>query len=178
MITALPKIREQRQDARLLILGAGPYASSLRKLAHKAGVAEHVEIRAIPAGDRQAMAETLFQASLVTLMSEYEAHPVAVMEALSLQRPVLGIHTAGQRELAEQGLIRTIPLNSPPEVVAAAALEQIERPLIPQHLVLPTWEECAEKLLAVYERFSTKSQPGRGQAISPTMDELARPSSV
>ena len=176
MITALPKIREQRPDARLLILGAGSYASSLRKLAHKAGVAEHVEIRAIPAGDRQAMAETLLQASLVTLMSEYEAHPVAVMEALSLQRPVLGIHTAGQRELAEQGLIRTIPLNSPLEVVAAAALEQIERPLIPQHLVLPTWEECAEKLLAVYESVYPKSQAG--QAISPTMDELARPSSV
>src|SRR5438874_2269988 len=109
MITALPKIREQRPDARLLILGAGSYASSLRKLAQKAGIAEHVEIRAIPASDRQAMAETLLQASLVTLMSEYEAHPVAVMEALSLQRPVLGIHTAGQQELAEQGLIRTIP---------------------------------------------------------------------
>ena len=87
MINALPKIREQRPDARLLILGAGSYASSLRKLAQKAGVAEHIEIRAIPAGDRQAMAETLFQASLVALMSEYEAHPVAVMEALSLQRP-------------------------------------------------------------------------------------------
>ena len=174
MITALPKIREQRPDARLLILGAGSYASSLRKLAHKAGVAEHVEIRAIPAGDRQAMAETLIQASLVTLMSEYEAHPVAVMEALSLQRPVLGIHTAGQRELAEQGLIRTIPLNSSPEVVAAAALEQIERSLIPRHLVLPTWDECAEKLLAVYESVYPKSQAG--QAIAPSMDELARPS--
>jgi glycosyltransferase involved in cell wall biosynthesis len=150
MITALPKIREQRPDTRLLILGAGPYDSSLRKLAQKVGIAEYVEIRAIPASDRQAMAETLVQASLVALMSEYEAHPVAVMEALSLRRPVLGIHTAGQRELAEQGLIRTIPLNSPPEVVATAALEQIERPLIPRYVVLPTWDECAEKLLAVY----------------------------
>ena len=142
MITALPKIREKRPDAWLLILGAGSYEASLRKLAQKVGVAEQVEIRAIPAGDRQAMARTLLQASLVALMSEYEAHPVAVMEALSLQRPVLGIHTAGQRELAEQGLIRTIPLNSPPEVVAAAALEQIERPLIPRHVALPTWDEC------------------------------------
>ena len=157
MIAALPKIREQRPDARLLILGAGPYESSLRKLAHKVGVAEYVEIRAIPASDRQAMADTLLQASLVALMSEYEAHPVAVMEALSLHRPVLGIHTAGQRELAEQGLIRTVPLHSPPHVIAAAALEQIESPLIPRHIALPTWDECAEQLLAVYQSI----YPGR-----------------
>ena len=158
MITALPKIREQRPDARLLILGAGPYESSLRKLAQDSGVAESVEIRAIPASDRQAMARTLSQASLVALMSEYEAHPVAVMEALSLQRPVLGIDTAGQRELAEQGLIRTVPLHSTPEVIAAAALEQIERPFIPQRIALPTWDECAEKLLDVYESIYSKRQ--------------------
>jgi len=158
MITALPKIREQRPDARLLILGAGSYESSLRKLAQHTGMALYVEIRAIPASDRQNMASTLSQASLVALMSEYEAHPVAVMEALSLQRPVLGIHTAGQRELAEQGLIRTVPLHSPPEVIAAAALEQIERPLIPRHITLPTWDECAEKLLAVYESVYQKRQ--------------------
>ena len=158
MIATLPKIREQRPDARLLILGAGPYESSLRKLAHKVGVAEYVEIRAIPASDRQAMAHTLLQASLVTLMSEYEAHPVAVMEALSLHRPVLGIHTAGQRELAEQGLIRTVPLHSTPQVIAAAALEQIERPLIPRHIALPTWDECAEQLLAVYQNIDLKRQ--------------------
>ncbi|MBV9229149.1 MAG: glycosyltransferase family 4 protein [Chloroflexi bacterium] len=158
MITALPRIREQRPDARLLILGAGSYGSSLRELAQKVGVTEHVEIRAIPAADRQAMSTTLLQASLVALLSEYEAHPIAVMEALSLQRPVLGIHTAGQRELAEQGLIRTIPLHSPPEVIAAAALEQIEQPLIPRHFVLPTWDECAEKLLAVYDSIYPQSR--------------------
>ncbi len=151
MIAALPMIRERRQDARLLILGAGPYESALNKAARKAGVADYVDIRAIPASNRQDMARTLSQASLVALMSEYEAHPVAVMEALSLRRPVLGMHTAGQQELAEQGLIRTVPLHSSPQVIAAAALEQIERPLFPQHVSLPTWDACAEKLLAVYQ---------------------------
>ncbi len=158
MIAALPRIREQRPDARLLILGAGPYEASLRKLARQAGVAGYVDIRAIPASDRQAMASTLSQASLVALMSEYEAHPVAVMEALSLQRPVLGMHTAGQRELAEQGLIRTVPLHSSPQVIATAALEQIERPLIPRQIALPTWDECAEKLLALYQSIAPKRQ--------------------
>ncbi len=158
MIAALPKICERRPDARLLILGAGPYESSLRKLAQKLGVADLVEIRAIPASERKAMARILSEASLVALMSEYEAHPIAVMEALSLQRPVLGMHAAGLQELAEQGLIRSIPLNSSPEAIAIAAMQQIEEPLIPGEVALPTWDESAEKLLDVYQSVSPVRQ--------------------
>jgi glycosyltransferase involved in cell wall biosynthesis len=150
MIMALPKICERRPDAQLLILGGGPYESTLRKLAQQIGVADRVEIRAIPASDRKAMTRVLSEASLVALMSEYEAHPIAVMEALSLQCPVLGMDAAGMQELAEQGLIRCIPLNSSPEAVAVAALQQIEEPLIPGHIALPTWDESAENLLDVY----------------------------
>lgn len=151
MITALPEIHKQRPDAQLLILGTGPYENTLRKLAQDVGVTEQVEIRAVPAGNRKAMASILAQASLVTLMSEYEAHPIAVMEALSLQRPVLGMHAAGLQELAEQGFIRSIPLNSTPAQVAEAAIQQLESPLIPENFVLPTWEDCADRLQAVYE---------------------------
>src|SRR5690349_17596745 len=75
LIAALPKIRECTPDTRLLILGAGPYEASLRQLARHFGVADVVEIRAVPASDRQGMAETLAQAALVALLSEYEAHP-------------------------------------------------------------------------------------------------------
>jgi glycosyltransferase involved in cell wall biosynthesis len=151
IISALPRIREERPDARMLILGAGPYEATLRALAQRLGVAEHVEIRAIPGGDRKAMAALLSQASLVTLMSEYEAHPIAVMEALALQRPVLGLQAAGLQELAEQGLIRTVPLKSSPDDIAAAALLQMDAPLATSHVTLPDWDECAERLLAVYE---------------------------
>ena len=45
LITALPKIREWRSHARLLILGTGPYEAALRELAQKVGIAEYVEIR-------------------------------------------------------------------------------------------------------------------------------------
>jgi glycosyltransferase involved in cell wall biosynthesis len=151
LITALPKIREQRPDARLLILGAGPYETTLRELVHTVGVAEYVEIRAVPASDRQGMAELLSQATVVALLSEYEAHPIAVMEALALQRPVLVTNTSGLREIAEQGLARAIPLESTPEEVARAVLQQIEEPLVPSaHLVLPTWDDCARQLQSIY----------------------------
>jgi glycosyltransferase involved in cell wall biosynthesis len=151
LITALPQIREQRPDARLLILGKGPYEATLRELAQRIGVAEYVNIRAVPAHDRQAMADILSQASLVTLFSEYEAHPIAVMEALALHRPVLVANTSGMRELAEQGLAHAIPLESTPREIAQAVVQQIDKPLaIPAHFSLPTWDDCAQQLQAVY----------------------------
>src|SRR5260370_9794450 len=73
-------------------------------------------------------AEILSQASLVALLSGYEAHPVAVMEALALQRPVLVADTSGLRDLAEQGLVRVMSFNSFPEEVAIACRQQIEEP--------------------------------------------------
>ena len=151
LITALPLIREQRPDMKLLILGSGPYEAALRALAHRVGVAEHVTIRSIPAGERDTMAATLAQAALVTLFSAYEAHPIAVLEALALARPVLVADTSGLRELAQQGLVRAIPLTSTPREIATAALQQIEHPLIPEHIALPTWDECADAVLSVYE---------------------------
>jgi len=158
LITALPKIREWRPDARLLIVGAGPYESVLRDLAHNIGVSEFVEIRSIPSSDRLAMAELLSQSSLVALLSDYEAHPLAVMEALSLHRPVLVAETSGLKELADQGLARAISLQSSPEEVALGVRLQIEEPVLPPaSFLLPTWENCSAQLQEVY-RASVRSK--------------------
>lgn len=149
-IAALPVLRGQCPSARLLILGSGPYEGALRTLAQRLGVAAYVEIRSVPASDRQSMANVLGSAALVVLLSEYEAHPVSVMEALVLRRPVLVADTSGLSELAERRLVTAVPLNSAPEAVARAMLKQLETPLIPPAITLPTWDGCAEALVATY----------------------------
>jgi glycosyltransferase involved in cell wall biosynthesis len=151
LIKALPDIRKLYPDAQLLILGSGPYELALRMLVKKVGVTEHVEIRSIKVSDRQAMAETLAQATLVTLLSEYEAHPIAVMEALALKRPVLVSDTSGLKELADQGFARAISLSSSPEEIALAVRLQIEEPIAPATgFALPTWEDCVDQLRMIY----------------------------
>ncbi len=150
VLAALPHVLERRPEVRLAILGAGPYEPALRRLARELGVADRVEIRAIPATDRQAMATELSRAALVTLLSEYETHPLAVLEALALGRPVLLADTSGLSELGRRGLGRTVPLKSRPADVARAVLAQLERPLVPTQLSLPTWDQCAERLSALY----------------------------
>ncbi|MEO6889453.1 MAG: glycosyltransferase family 4 protein [Ktedonobacteraceae bacterium] len=159
IIIAFPKIRERYPEARLLILGTGPYEASLRALARRAGIAESMEIRAIAAGNRQEMAETLAQAALVVLLSEYEAHPIAVMEALALQRPVLVTDTSGLRELAEQGLVRALALDSTPQEIAQAALQLIEAPPRPQtQLALPTWDDCTRQVETIYSMVTRRER--------------------
>ncbi len=151
VIAALPKVREQYPDARLLILGSGPYEAALRELTSDLGLSDHVEIRAIPPGERRQMAATLAQASLVVLLSEAESHPVAVMEALLLGRPVLVANTSGLHELAERQLVRAIPLESSPAEAATAIVEELQHPFVRSDLILPTWDDCAANLLTVYE---------------------------
>lgn len=150
VIAALPKVLEQIPEARVRIVGAGPYESALQKTARRLGVAERVEIRAVTPEDRGGMAAVIAQADLVTLLSEYEAHPIAVMEALSFQRPVLVAGTSGLQELADRGLARAVPLESTPEEVATAMVSQLRQPLVPQNITLPTWDACAASLLALY----------------------------
>jgi len=151
VIAALPHILEQRPDARLWIAGVGPYEAELRRLATRLGVADRVEIRAIPATERSRMATELSKAALVVLLSEYETHPIAVLEAISLGRPVLVADTSGLSELADQGLARAVALHSTSQQVADAVLDQLRRPHQPPSIRLPTWDECAADLLHLYQ---------------------------
>jgi hypothetical protein len=83
-------------------------------------------------------------------LSDYETHPIAALEALSLGRPVLVTATSGLQELADRGMARAIPLRSRPEVVAAEALRLLEQPAAACSLTLPTWDDCAAHLYALY----------------------------
>jgi glycosyltransferase involved in cell wall biosynthesis len=96
------------------------------------------------------MAAELSRVGLFVLLSEYETHPIAALEALALGCPALVADTSGLSELAEQGLARAIPLASPAERVAEAILDQLRQPLVPRALSLPTWDDCANGLLTLY----------------------------
>jgi glycosyltransferase involved in cell wall biosynthesis len=160
LITALPYIHRNCPGARLLILGQGPYEASLRALARKVGVQHTVEIRSIPANGRVQMAKVLGQATVVALLSEYESHPIAVLEAVALHRPVLVASTSGLKELAEQQLVRAIPSTSSPADVARAVIQQIEHPHIPPaSFYLPTWDDCASQLRDIYQMTINRSKP-------------------
>ncbi len=150
VIAAMPYLLKQRPDARLWVLGTGPYESELKEQVEALGLSTRVRIEGIPPEKRNQMARELSRAGLVVLLSDFETHPIGILEALSLQRPVLLAETSGLRELVEHEYGRGISLASTPPQVAAAMFEQLTMPRAPKEIQLPTWDDCTTNLLDLY----------------------------
>ena len=150
VIEALPFLCQTRPEATLEILGAGPYESELRRIAQESGVGDRVTIRHVEPEDRSGMADALAGASVVAAFSDYEAHPVAVMEALTAGRPVVGYDVAGMADLVEDGYVNGLEPGAAPAVAARALSAAMSQPA-PVLTELPTWDGCVESLVGVYK---------------------------
>lgn len=167
ILAAMPAILARRPDARLWIAGSGPYEEELRRRAVALGVAEHVEIRAIPADERERMAREVAHAAVVVLLSEYETHPLAVIEAIALGVPAVVANTSGLAELADRGLAEAVALDSTPEEVAAAVERQLDAKRVPPSQPLPTWDDCASSLLGLYSEVVRQRAAARRTRAAP-----------
>jgi glycosyltransferase involved in cell wall biosynthesis len=150
VVQAWPRVVAAKREARLMVLGDGPYRSALESLVDRLGVASSVSIGSIPPGNAEQMATILGRSHLVTLLSDYEAHPVAVSEALAARRPVLVARTSGLAELVDAGLARGVTRNADDRQVASAILAELDHPHVADPSQLPTWNDCAAQLAAVY----------------------------
>lgn len=150
VIEALPHVMREIPEAHLVILGRGRYESNLHKLARQLGVAERVSIKHLAPADREGMATALAEASVVAALSDYEAHPVAVMEALCVARPVVGYDIAGIGELIAAGWARGVPRGAPPAAVAQELARAMSSFSVVDPAQLPSWDSCAEELARVY----------------------------
>ncbi len=150
VIKALPHVMREIPGAHLLILGSGPYEADLRELARRLGVSDRVSIGHIAPADRQGMATALAESSVVAALSDYEAHPVAVMEALCVGCPVVGYDTAGIGELVAAGWVRGVPRGAPAAALAQELVKAMSSPASVDPAQLPSWDSCADKLAHVY----------------------------
>ncbi|AEH08331.1 MULTISPECIES: glycosyltransferase family 4 protein [Protofrankia] len=172
LIAALPTLLEREPRARLVLVGRGPYEDELRTQAARLGVADQVSFTFVPPAERQAMTDLLAGAHVVALLSEYEAHPVAVMEAVALGRPVVVAPSTGLGELADRGLAERVDDPADPRTVAATLLRHLTARTTAGAEVtaegntgntpagasghgtpsthLPTWDDCAGALADAY----------------------------
>jgi glycosyltransferase involved in cell wall biosynthesis len=150
LIEAMPHVIAQRPTARLKILGLGSYQAALHKMVRDMRLEDVVEITHVPPSDRTGMARELLSAALVMLFSEYEAHPVAVMEAVAMNCSILVADTTGLSEMAQKKLAKAIPINSSPQQIAEAMVDQLAHPFRADTVELPTWDTCADQLYKLY----------------------------
>jgi glycosyltransferase involved in cell wall biosynthesis len=163
VIEALPHVMRDVPDAHLVVVGSGPYEPELRELARRLGVSDRVTIAPLPSADRGAMAEALAKSSVVAALSDYEAHPVAVMEALSAGRPVVGYDVAGIGELVADGWVRGVTPGAPAARVAREIAGAMLSPCLVDPAEIPTWNSCADQLAQVYLKAAAHSLPGSGE---------------
>ncbi len=150
VIAAFPFVLEREPEARLLVVGSGPYEEDLRRQVGELGLDDKVEFTSVPPGEPGAMATLLQGVSLVVLMSEFETHPLVALEAAAAGRRLLVADSSGLAELAADGFARAIPLDESPADVGAAAIEELDKPVPTDRPQLTSWDECAAELLDLY----------------------------
>ena len=112
---------------------------------------DRVTVEFIPPVDRALMGERMASASVMTLLSDYEAHPVAVMEALTAGTPAVVSRTSGLTELADLGWVVGVDQHATPQETAAAIARQLDDPVLPDTSILPTWETCVAGVADTYD---------------------------
>lgn len=150
VVAAMAKVVAARPDARLWIAGTGPEEGSLRRQIAQLDLHGYVEIRSIPSDDRAQMAERLAEVSVAVMMSDWETHPIAAVEALSAGARLVVADSSGLAELAARGFARAVSPDADADELAAAIVAEMDATAPVARPVLPTWDQCAAGLAAVY----------------------------
>jgi glycosyltransferase involved in cell wall biosynthesis len=149
VMEAVPALRAARPELRVQFVGDGTFEPHLRRLAQRLVVTDVVEIGSVPPDDRASMARILSQASVVASLSSYESQGLAMQEALALGRPLVVSSDTALGELARYPNVRAVKQRATSGAVADAILALLDAPPV-QPPPLPTWDESADALLALY----------------------------
>jgi glycosyltransferase involved in cell wall biosynthesis len=99
----------------------------------------------------------LTQVSLVVCLSDFETHPVALLEAAAAGCRLVVADTTGLRELAQDGLAECVRSTSSPELIANTIASALDAGPVDHRTLIPTWDDCAARLLGVYREVACAS---------------------
>ncbi|HEY4009390.1 MAG TPA: glycosyltransferase, partial [Acidobacteriaceae bacterium] len=151
LVEAAVKVRSQRPDLQVYMVGAGPDRPQIEQAIQAAAAASY--IHPMPPCAPDDVAVWMAAADLVTLPSYMEGCPNVVLEALASGRPVVATNVGGIPELMSDQCGRLIP---PRDAAAlAAALEAVlaapwDANAISAHWSR-SWSIVAGELLNVFE---------------------------
>ena len=108
LIRAMPAIRQRVQGAALVIVGGGPYLTSLRRLAHSFGVAEHVVFTEAVPGDELPAHHALADVFAMPCRTrgaglDVEGLGIVFLEASATGVPVVAGRSGGAPETVRDG---------------------------------------------------------------------------
>jgi glycosyltransferase involved in cell wall biosynthesis len=104
------------QPLELLFVGDGPSREEMQRLAAELGVANRVAFL----GERPNVAALLAGTDIFVLVSDHEAMPLSVIEAMRAGIPVIASDVGGIAELVEHGVSGLLLGDARPESIGAA----------------------------------------------------------
>lgn len=140
----------------LLVAGSGPERAAFERLARRAGVADRVTLLGyVPDDDLPGL---YAGASAHLALSSVEAHGLTVGESLAAGTPAVVYARRGLRDWAAREDCVAVAERSP-HAVAAAVRRAVD--LDAPCASVPTWDDCADGVAAVYGRVVVGSDAPR-----------------
>ncbi len=90
-----PRIREHLPAAQMVVVGGGAQETQLRNQIKRMGAQEYIHL----IGEQSDALNWMARFDVLVLPSLHEALPYVILEAASLQKPVVASDTGGSREL-------------------------------------------------------------------------------
>ena len=130
LLRALPEIRGEFPDARIVLAGEGPERARLEAEADRLGLSDAV----VFLGHRDDVATVLAALDLFVFPSLWEGLPMALLEAMALAKPVVAARCVGVDDLVTDGVTGLLTDPRDPAGLAGAARRLLRDPQAAERL--------------------------------------------
>jgi len=155
-------------DANLVVIGSGPEAATIRRLADSRGLREKVQL--VGAVDDDELARWYATADVVISLSSYESFGMVVLEGLAAGTRVVASDIPAHRDMRqfdEHGALRLVPFASSPQEIARAVRAELAIGRCTPSASVLSWEAVAQLHVSVLaSRQLGSSSPGLGRSTS------------
>jgi glycosyltransferase involved in cell wall biosynthesis len=111
IVESMQYVTEIHPTAQLHIVGEGPFQNEVIQAVQRLNLEDNVTVHGFV--DDAELKHLYEQCSLFVLPSDWEGHPLVLMEAWASGQLVVGTDVAGIREFVTEGFGELIPLNDP-----------------------------------------------------------------
>ena len=141
LLDAVARARARDPRIRVFLIGDGPLRATLEAHARALGIGEHVVIT----GVRDDVARLVAMLDVVALPSHSEGMSNALLEAMSLGRPVVATDVGGNSEVVEDGVSGRLVPAATPEALAETLLDLLAEPEAARRLGCEARRQVAER---------------------------------
>ncbi len=122
LIRSVQKVLKTFPKTKFLLVGDGPLKMKLENLARELGIMEYC----IFSGFRDDIPEILSSLDLFVLPSILEGHPIVILEAMAMAKPIVASDINGVREQIENGRTGVLVPRGDPQALAEAINQMLK----------------------------------------------------